>query len=192
MENKVQAHIPMEDVQMIISATISLVSVLAGAYVSSRLSREAAREQRNTDVRMKELLNLIDAVEECIQALKHIRSGALAVASSKNQQEADEADRNSVQALEILQKQEDEICFIENRIRLLCSQDSTIKAFEELKGAIDDYHVQMAVEAVSTGKMSAERYNSAMKIIDKKKNRLIEVMRKELGLESSSSAEVQS
>ena len=31
-----------------------------------------------------------------------------------------------------------------------------------------------------------------MKIIDNKKNRLIEVMRKELGLESSSSAEVQS
>ena len=58
-----QAHIPMEDVQMIISATISLVSVLAGAHLSSRLSREAAREQRNADVRMKELLNLIDAVE---------------------------------------------------------------------------------------------------------------------------------
>ena len=169
----------MIDVQLIVSNAISLVSVLVGAAATFWFNRISAREQRKAAARLPEILNLMDAVEECIQSFKLVRSGTVAIAMSESAQERNEADKECARVLQALEDQERKMDLLDIKVRLLCSR-GTVEAFEQLKNSIGTYHTEMAIEAVTTGKMSASKYLDAVELIESKRDNLLQTMRKEI------------
>lgn len=167
------------DSQLIVSSAISLVSVLAGAAATFWFNRISTREQRMAAARLPEILNLMDAVEECIQSFKLVRSGTVAIAMSHSAQEKIEADKECAQVLQTLEEQESKMDLLDIKVRLLCSK-ATIEAFEKLKKAIENYHAEMVIEAVTTGKMSGSKYLDAVELIESRRDNLLKTMREEI------------
>ena len=108
-----------------------------------------------------------------------MRSGTVAIAMSESAQERNEADKECARVLQVLEDQERKMDLLDIKVRLLCSR-GTVEAFEQLKNSIGNYHTEMAIEAVTTGKMSASKYLDAVELIESKRDNLLQTMRKEI------------